>query len=153
MDQNFCGPNFFSDQNFFSNTKFLFKHKILLGPKKFLGPKIFFTLKIVIQKFFFRPKVFSNPKFLTWRLSLKTGEKVFSRWPLKNQVLFRLKVEFDTEDQVLLDILCFGCSKCAQIQGKFLEPHLGSSSPIAVCRDYFTDFLLFFRCSGSLYVW
>ena len=35
---------------------------------------------------------------------------------------------------------------CAPIQGKFPDPHFGSSSSIAVCRDYFTDFLFFHRC-------
>ena len=116
----------FSDPKFFLPI-FFFGHKIFFRPKTFFGPKIF------LPKFFFRPNIFFQPKltqifygeiffsnqnFLLTQNNLWThffpipktmfggrkqsfGTLSFLNW---QRAKILLKLEFDTEDQVLFII-------------------------------------------------
>ena len=98
MDQTFLwDPIFFQYKKFvgpkkFSDPKF-FMPRISLGAKKFSGP-IFFSLN------FFWPKMNCNENHL-WRD--KTELLKLSKLPSAKVLL---KLEFDTEDQVLFYLIC-----------------------------------------------
>ena len=96
MSKFFSGPKIFSDPKFFCG------HKILSDPKKFLDPKFFRTQNELQRK-----------------RSLEGKNRVQSLWLSKlarAKVLFKL--EFDTEDQVLLGIIF--CSNTSGFTGPIL---------------------------------
>ena len=109
--QNFFRPTFFSDPTFFWT-------KDCIWPKTFLGQKIFLVPNFFRPKIFFKPKIFFQPKlfqtqiFFTFIFGLpffrpKTmfGGRKQSFWTLSflnwQRAKVLLKLEFDTEDQVL----------------------------------------------------
>ena len=96
--QFFFVPKFFSDPTFISGPNF-FGPKIFLDPKFFLGQNFFPNKNFFLSQnnfwthFFLRPKtMFGGRKQSCWSL-------IFLNWQMAKVLL---KLEFDTEDQVLL---------------------------------------------------
>ena len=120
LDPKIFYPKFFPSKTFFWNQKFWFEPNLFwtqhfFGPEIFLGPKIFFG-----------PKIFSGPKFVLtqnnfWTHFFPPTKTVFggrkqSFWTLSflnwQRAMVLLKLEFDTEDQVLSYKFLFGQIIC-----------------------------------------